>query len=118
MKRLTESQLRSIIRESVREIMETAGHLYSKDDDGNVYTNSNATWHGVDGTIFISHGDWADPTVIYDGQELNGADLEDNAWEAYRIECEENGKQPTEREFDNLPSEWFKEYLDYGYIYN
>jgi hypothetical protein len=115
--RLTESDLHNIIKESVKRILSEAGHLYNKDEDGNVYTNSNAKWHDVEGTTFISHGEWSDPEVLYDGEELNYWGLEDYAWENYKNECEEMGKEPYGEEFENLPSQWFKEILD-DYMYD
>lgn len=47
--RLNERQLRQIVKESVKK----AGHLYWKDDDGTIHTNSKETWRGVPGTTFI-----------------------------------------------------------------
>ena len=114
--RLTESQLHNVIRKCINEALNEGGHLYWKDEDGNIHTNSRDTWHGVEGTVFISHGEWSDPEVLYDGEEINGTDLEDAAWDNYRYECESNKKKPSEEEFDNLPSEWFKDYLDYDYM--
>ena len=109
--RLTESDLHRVIKESVKRVLNEAGHLYWKDEEG-VHTNSNETWHGVEGTVFIWHGEWSDPEVLYDGEELNGSDLEDYAWAVYETECEEEGKKPTEEEYDNLPTEWFENTLD------
>lgn len=114
--RLTELDLHRIVRQCVNEALNEAGHLYYKDEDGSIYTNSKDLWHGVEGAIFISHGEWADPEVIYDGEEINGTVLEDSAWEEYVYDCEEEGKEPSEEEFDNLPASWFKEYLDYDFI--
>jgi hypothetical protein len=115
--RLTESDLHRVIKESVKRILSEAGHLYYKDEDGNVHTNSNVKWHDVEGTTFISHGEWSDPEVLYDDEELNYWSLEDYAWEYYKNECEEMGKEPSEEEFENLPSQWFKEKLD-DYMYD
>lgn len=114
--RLSEAALHKIIRKCVNEAINEAGHLYWKDNKGIPHTNSKDKWHGVEGTTYISHGEWADSEVWYDGEELNGTNLEDNAWEKYCIDCEEEGKKPSEQEYDNLPSEWFQDYLDYDYI--
>ena len=70
------------------------------------------TWRGVQGTRYIWHGEWSDAEILYNGEELNSSELEDYMWEEYKIECEENGKTPSEKEYDNLPSQWFKEKLD------
>jgi hypothetical protein len=53
------------------------GHLYTKDTDGNVYTTSKETWRGVPNTTFVSHGEWSDPEIIYQGCSLNYYDVED-----------------------------------------
>lgn len=105
-----------IYAEVLRMINEDAGHLYWHDENGKAHTNSRETWRGVKGTIYVYHGDWSDPEVLYDGEEINYWDLEENAWDSYKCECEDNGKEPSEQEFDNLPSSWFEEYLDYEYM--
>ena len=110
--RLTESKLKQIVAESVKKVLKESGHLYGRYEDGTPFTNSKAKWHGVDGTVFISHGEWSDPEVWYDGEELNGNDLEDFVWEEYKIECEETGKSPSEQEFDKLPTQWFAEKIE------
>lgn len=114
--RLTESDLNRIIHECVKKTLNEAGHLYWKDEDGSIYTNSKDLWHGVEGAIFISHGEWSDPEVIYKCEEINGSWLEDSALDYYKYECEEQGKEPSEEEYDNLPASWFKEYLDYVFL--
>lgn len=110
--RLTESDLHRLIKESVKQVLKEGGHLYGKNDDGTPFTNSKDTWRGVKGTTFISHGEWSDPEVWYDGEELNANSLEDYMWEEYKYECEEMGKMPSESEYDKLPTEWFAEKLD------
>lgn len=95
-----------------RKMLKEGGHIYVKNDDGTIFTNSKNTWRGVKGTTFIWHGEWSDPEVLYDGEELNASQLEDYAWDVYKTECRENGKTPNEREFDNLPTKWFKDVID------
>lgn len=109
-------QLKAIVKESLGKILSEGGNLYWKDDNGEAHTNSTDMWRGVKGTAYVWHGEWADPEVLYDGKEINCVDLEDNAWAFYKDECEGDGKQPSEQEFDNLPSEWFKDYLDNWYM--
>lgn len=92
--------------------MNESGNLYWRDEDGNAYTNSKDKWRGVEGTTFISHGEWSDPEVWYDGEELNGNSLEDYVWAEYEYECKEMGKAPSEQEYNNMPIQWFKEKLD------
>lgn len=110
--RLSESDLHRVIAESVKRILREGGHLYGHYDDGTPFTNSEDMWHDVPGTTFIYHGEWADPEVWYDNEEINGSELEDYAWEEYKIDCQEEGKKPTEQEYDNLPMEWFQEKLN------
>jgi hypothetical protein len=122
--RLTESDLHRIVKESVKRVLrenkvrtnrrtiKESGHLYGHFDDGTPFTNSKDTWHGVPGTTFISHGEWSDPDVWYDNEEINASELEDYMWAEYQYECQEHGKKPSEQEYDNLPMEWFKEKLD------
>lgn len=93
-----------------------SGDLYGRYDDGTPFTNSKDKWHGVEGTTFISHGEWSDPEVWYDGEELNGTSLEDFVWAEYEYECEEMGKTPSEQEYDKMPVQWFEEKLD-DYMY-
>ena len=68
--------------------------------------NNTYTYHGIPGTRFIWHGEWSDPEVEYQGKLYNGNSLEDTLW-SIQTECEENGKEPSEEEFDNLPIDWF-----------
>ena len=62
--RLTESDLHRIVKESVKRILrensrrksrmiKEDGHLYHKDEDGNVWTNSKETYRGVPGSTYI-----------------------------------------------------------------
>jgi hypothetical protein len=75
--KINESQLRKIIKESIKQVLMEGGHLYTKDTDGNVYTTSKETWRGVPNTTFVSHGEWSDPEIIYQGCSLNYYDVED-----------------------------------------
>lgn len=110
--KLSESKLRQIVKESIINIINEGGHLTGTYDDGSRWTNSKDMWRGVEGTTYIWHGEWSDPEVWYDGEELNGNQLDEFAWDVYKTECEENDKEVDENEFDNLPSEWFKNILD------
>lgn len=114
-RRINEAQLRDIVRESVKRVLKEGGDLCWTDEDGTRQTTATETWRGVPGTIFIWHGEWSDPEVWYDGEEINYWDLEDNAWEAYKYECE---GEASEDEYENLPSSWFKNYLDNEYMPN
>lgn len=100
------------ITESIHKVLnEAAGHYYYKDDDGTVYTSSKETWRGVPDTTFIFRGDWADPTILYKGKEINCYDVEDGLWETYKDECEENGETPTNDGYEK----WLNG-LDKGYL--
>ncbi len=109
--RLTESDLHRIVKESIKKILrensreksrmiKEGGHLYHKDEDGNVCTNSKETYRGVPGSIYIWHGAWSDPEVIWKGVSLNANDIEDRLWYSYEDRCEENGEEPTEQGYD------------------
>ena len=121
--RLTEGDLHRIIRNSVKKIIKEnklntrrrnrvireSGDLYGHYDDGTPFTNSKNRFHGIPGTVFIYHGEWSDPEVWYDGEEYNASMFEDTFWDMYKTECEEEGKEPSEQEYDNLPTEWFED---------
>lgn len=89
-----------------------AGHIYGYLADGTPFTNSNDSWRGVEDTVFISHGEWADAEIWYEGHELNSTEVEEYIWGEYKIQCYEEDKQPSSDEFNSLPSEWFKIMLD------
>ena len=80
-----------------------AGHLYAQ-VDGEVFTNSKDLWRGVPGTIFIWHGEWADPEILYEGHLLNSSDVEDILWVSYQSDLAEGEIAPN-MSFD----EWCKE---------
>ena len=121
--RLTEGDLHRIIKESVKRVIREnklntrrrnrdireSGDLYGHYDDGTPFTNSKNRFHGIPGTVFIYHGEWSDPEVWYDGEEYNASMFEDTFWDMYKTECEEEGKEPSEQEYDNLPTEWFED---------
>ena len=121
--RLTEGDLHRIIRNAVKRIIREnklntrrrnrvireSGDLYGHYDDGTPFTNSKKRFHGIPGTVFIYHGEWSDPEVWYDGEEYNASMFEDTFWDMYKTECEEEGKEPSEQEYDNLPTEWFED---------
>lgn len=108
--KISQTQLTNIIKESVSKIIKEGGNLYATMPDGTKFTNSKKTYHGVPGTTFIWHGEWSDPEVWYKGKELGN--VEDTLWDRYQVECKEEGKEPSEEEFDNLPTEWFQDNLD------
>lgn len=109
--KLTERELRNIISESVNRILNEGGHLYSKDEDGNVWTNSKDTYRGVPGSTYIWHGEWADPEIWWDGVELNATDVEDSLWYAYKDDCEDNGEEPTEDGYESWLEEMGTDYI-------
>lgn len=111
--RLTESEFRHLISESVKKALMEGGHLYSKDDDGNVWTNSKETYRGVPGSVYIWHGEWSDPEILWDGVELNANDVEDFLWSTYKEVCDENGENPTDEGFETwAENEDIASYLD------
>lgn len=98
---ITESQLRQIVKESIKRVLKEGGNIYWKDEDCTPHTNSRETYRGVPGTIYVWHGEWADPTIIYKDQEINYWDIEDYMWDIYKEDCEENGEHPTEDGFED-----------------
>lgn len=120
--RLTESDLQRIVKESVKRILrensrrksrmiKEDGHLYHKDEDGNVWTNSKETYRGVPSSTYIWHGEWADPEVLWDGVELNVTDIEEGLWYSYKDDCEERGENPTEQGYEAWLKEMGTEYI-------
>ena len=97
--RLSESDLHRVIKESVKRIIKEAGHLYWTDDEGTPHTNSKETWHGVPGAIFVSHGEWSDPEIIYKGKSINYYDAEDGLYYYYETDVED-------RNFKGSFDEW------------
>lgn len=88
-----------------------AGHIYHKDEDGNIYTNSKDTYRGVPGSTFISHGEWSDPEILWKGSELNANEVEDYLWEDYKDACRERKEKPTEDGFEDWLDEMGTDYI-------
>lgn len=103
--------IRRIVSECTKKTLNEGGHLYHKDDDGKVWTNSKDTYRGVPGSTYIWHGEWADPEILWDGVELNANDVEESLWLSYKDECSENGEQPTEDGYENWLEEMGTEYI-------
>ena len=103
--------LDKIVAESVKKVLNEGGHLYYKDEDGNVHTNSKETYRGVPGSVYISHGEWADAEILWDGVELNANDVEEGLWYSYKDDCEENGEQPTEQGYETWLEEMGTDYI-------
>lgn len=120
--RLTEGDLHRIVKESVNRILrensrgeskiiKEGGHLYHKDEDGKVWTNSKETYRGVPGSTFIWHNEWADPEVLWNGVKLNENDIEEGLWYSYEDDCEERGENPTEQGYEAWLKEMGTEYI-------
>ena len=115
--RLTEEDIHNLIKESVDNILKE--HMGSFEVDGMTYPTSTDyinskenTWHGVEGTRVIWHGEWSDYEVEYNGELLNGNQLDDYAWDVFKSECDEAGWEADEREMNELEPEWWQEILD------
>lgn len=95
---------------------ESAGHIYGHDEDGKVFTNSKETYRGVPGSVFIWHGEWSDPEILYKDHELNAVDVEEGMWNTFQEYCndEEDKKDFKEatghdlEQNDNCYEEWLK----------
>jgi len=61
---------------------------------------SDNTWRGVPGTLFIWHGEWSDPEIVYNDISLNGNEIEDALWNNYVDNCKETGEKPTETGYE------------------
>lgn len=99
--RLTESDLHRVIKESVKRIIKEAGHLYRTDDEGTPHTNSKETWRGVPDAIFVSHGEWSDPEIVYKGKSINYYDVEDGLYYSYKSDVENGGFKGSFEEWAN-----------------
>ena len=108
---LKERKLNMAVKSALRKVLKEGGHLYWKDEDGNTHTNSKQTYRGVPGSIYIWHGEWADPEVLWDGVELNANDVEESLWYSYKDECKEMGENPTENGFESWLEEMGTEYI-------
>lgn len=110
--RISESIMQKMgLKKSVK--LNEAGDLYGHYEDGTPFTNSKNTWRGVEGTTFISHGEWSDPEIWYKGKELNANDIEEGLWSQYQEECSENNEQPTEQGYEQwLETQDLASYLD------
>lgn len=40
-------------------------------------------WYGIEGVGFISHGEWSDPEIEYNGIVINSSIIEDTMWEYF-----------------------------------
>ena len=81
--RLNESTLNRIIKESVKRVLMESGNLYWRDEQGAAHSNSKTLYRGVPGAIFVSHGEWSDPEILYKGKEINYYNIEDALWNCY-----------------------------------
>ena len=116
--RLTEGDLHRIIKESVNRILNEHDLMF---DDNNGYFNTSEymnsqqnTWRGVPNTKVIWHGESSDYEVVYQGEVLNGNELDNYAWDAFQdtykdVDIDED---TLEEEFDVQPVEWFKKIID------
>lgn len=125
--RLTESQLHRVIKESVKRVLNETknrkhkqinegGNLYWHDENGTPHTNSRKTYRGVPETVFIWHGEWADPEIWYKNHEINANYVEEYMWNTYEEECDEEEKTPTQKGYEewllDVGTSWIQATLD------
>lgn len=67
------------------------------------YTNVN--WYGLPGAVFVYHGTWADPEVIYKGKCFDVHEVEDTLYEYF---------SETETDSRKFP-EWVRNNADMAY---
>lgn len=97
--RLTESQVNRVITETVSRILSE-----------NLFRGNSGTgkpWRNVPGTEMMTGGAFFNPTVSYNGQEVDFHDLEEYLWNAYVALCRKKGIEPDESKFDQMPVKWF-----------
>lgn len=114
--RLTESQLRKLVKKSVKSFINEGGHLTWKDDDGRMHTNSQDNWYGIEGATFVWHGEWSDGEIYFDyeGEQyvINANDAEEWLWTDFKEYCEENNLNPDEHSDDEI---WYNFAKNEGY---
>ena len=64
--------------------------------------NEAKTYNGIPNTVYVYHGDWADPEIYINGKAFNYYDVEDYLYGDYAESCE---GEPTDEGF----AEWCKE---------
>ena len=55
-------KLTEMIERTVRKIIREAEYPYGDGNDGNA-----RTYRGVEGSVLITHGEWADPDILWKG---------------------------------------------------
>lgn len=110
---LKESQIRRIVDRAVKSVLKEGGHLYWIDDEGRLHTNSKVRWRGVKGAIYVWHGEWSDPEIIWKGHSLNYWDVEEGLWLTFKNECEDMGETPNESDFEAWADRLDESYLSY-----
>lgn len=69
------------------------------------------TYRGVSSSIFIWHGEWSDPEILWNGVNLNANDVENKLWYSYKDDCIENHTEPTEDDFEDWLDKMGTEYI-------
>ena len=100
--RLTESKLKHLIKESVKEFINEA---------------QNQWWRGVPDVTMIWHGEWADPELQYEDYVANYYEVEDPLWDNFK---EETGRDDNTENVDDIFNDWLvkNKYDVYEYITN
>lgn len=86
--KLTESKLKWLIKESVKEFINEA---------------QNQWWRGVPDVTMIWHGEWADPELQYEDYVANYYDVEDPLWGDFK---EETGCDDNTENVDDIFNDW------------
>lgn len=73
-------------------------------------------FYGIKGVELVSHGSWADPELVWEGNSFNYYDVENALWDSYKEICAEENKPANETRFDK----WVKKnaYLTFEYLQN
>jgi hypothetical protein len=80
---LSEGKLHSIVIESINKVMKPSAKKRQVVKE----SVPSEGWMGVEGARYISHGEWADPEIVYNGDSFDYYDFEDVALADYREEC-------------------------------
>ena len=115
--RLTESRLKRIITESIREGLSKQTHKVCSINEAN--TSRFPRYRGIPGTKFIYGGSMSGSVVVYKRHRLYEDDVEEALWQPYKdYGYEEIGqKEPTYEGFKEWIEKEDKDYLK-SYLYD
>lgn len=99
-----------ILRISI-EKLEDGEYKVIKEEKPHYNESINEGLYGLPDVEYISHGDWSDGEVEYQGFLYNAADVTEFVYDDYAEYCKENNEQESDEGFDK----WIKDNTDYVY---